>query len=62
MAAEHEQMLTRACLAALARRAGVPLVVTYDEIEREYGGDARLALASDAGAKCVRITVPEDRE
>jgi len=56
------QSLTRACLAAIARRAGVSLVVTYEEIEREYRTDAGLALASDADAKCVRITVPEVRE
>ena len=62
MASEQEQRLARACLAALARRAGAPLIIRYEEIEREYGADAQLSLASDAKAKCVRISIPEVRE
>jgi hypothetical protein len=61
MAAEREQRLARACLAALARRAGVALVVTHEEIEREYANGAQLVCVSDGGAKCVRISVPEER-
>ena len=62
MASEQEQRLARACLAAVARRAGAPLVIRYEEIQREYGADALLALAPDAEAKCVRISISEVRE
>jgi hypothetical protein len=56
-----EQRLARACLAALARRASVALVVTNEEIEREYANGAQLVCVSDAGAMCVRISVREGR-
>jgi hypothetical protein len=52
---EYEQKLVRACLAALARRAGVGLVVTFAEIEAEYDRPTDLALAIDGDGKCVRI-------
>lgn len=61
MTQEYEQKLSRACLAALARRAGTALVVTDEEIEREHANDARVACERDAIAKCVRITVPAAR-
>jgi hypothetical protein len=61
MAHQSEQNLIPACLAALARRVGVGLIVTYEEIERETDNDTRLEIACDGDAKCVRITVPEMR-
>lgn len=48
--------LARACLAALARRAGkAGLVVSFDEIDYEFPDD-EIELAGDGDAKCVRIT------
>ena len=61
MLLNDEQKLVRACLAALARRVNVGLVVTYDDIEREYANDTRLEIACDDQAKCARITAPEVR-
>jgi hypothetical protein len=61
MTPEYEQKLVRACLAALARRIDVGLVVAFDDIEREYANDTRLEIACDDDAKCVRITAPELR-
>ncbi len=54
-----EDKLIRACLAALARRVGVGLVVTQEELEREITGGTKLRFAFDDDADCVRITVPE---
>ncbi len=54
-----EDKLIRASLAALARRVGVGLVVTHEELERELTGDTRVRFAFDENAGCVRITVPE---
>lgn len=59
MTPKYEQQLVRACLAALARRTGVGLVVTDEAIEREYENDTKLDLVCDVAAKCVRISVPE---
>jgi hypothetical protein len=61
MTPEYEQKLVRACLAAIARRTGVGLVVTDEAIEHEYENDTKLDLVCDAVAKCVRISVPEVR-
>ncbi len=48
--------LARACLAALARRAGKKgLVISYDEIDYDFPDD-EIELACDGDAKCVRIT------
>jgi hypothetical protein len=58
MAPEYEQTLVRACLAALARRAGVgALVVAFDEIDLERAD--RLVMVCDGDAKCVRIAIEE---
>lgn len=62
MTQEFEEKLVRACLAALARRASVDLVVAFADIEAEYDKPSGLALAVDGDARCVRITVPEVRE
>lgn len=59
MMQDYEQKLIRACLAALARRMNIGLVVTFAEIEAEYEKAADLAMAVDADAKCVRITLQE---
>lgn len=56
MMPEYEDRFVRACLAALARRAEVGLVITFAEIEAEYERPADLALAIDGDGKCVRIT------
>ena len=61
MTPEYEQKLVRACLAAIARRTGVGLVVTAEDIEREYENDTKLDLVCDVAAKCVRVSVPEVR-
>ena len=51
-----ESKLVRACLAALARRAGkTGLVVSYDEIDYDFP-DEEVTFISDEDAKCVRIT------
>jgi hypothetical protein len=55
MTQEYEQKLVRACLAALARRISVGLVVTFADIEAEYEKPSDLSIAVDGDAKCVRI-------
>lgn len=63
MTPENEQKLARACLAALARRAGSGvLVVSYEEIGRELANDIRVEIISDCEAKCVRLWAPEIAE
>jgi hypothetical protein len=48
--------LARACLAALARRAGkAGIVVGYDEIDYDFPDD-EIELACDGDAKAIRIT------
>lgn len=54
-----EDKLIRASLAALARRVGVGLVVTREELEREVAGDTRVRFAFDESADCYRISIPE---
>lgn len=50
-----------ACLAVLARRAGTPLVISYEELVAEGDNDTRVDFAFDDGAECVRVSVPEKR-
>lgn len=56
MVGETKETMIRACLAALARRAGkTGLVVRYDEIGHDFH-DHEIELACDGDARCVRIT------
>ncbi len=55
MDVNHEELI-RACLAALARRAGkTGLVVRYDEIDYDFPDDD-LELVCDGDAQAIRIT------
>lgn len=56
---QPDDKLIRASLAALARRAGVGLVVTRAEIEHELDGDTRVRIGFDKDADCYRISIPE---
>ncbi len=61
MVPEGKETLTRACLAAVARRAGVALVISFAEIDREYENGCVLNCVIDDQARCIRITAPEVR-
>jgi hypothetical protein len=56
---DYERKVVRACLAALARRSGVGLLVSYSEIGREMDNDTTPEIICDGDAKCARIYVPE---
>lgn len=58
---EIRESLAWACLAAVARRAGVPLVISFAEIDREYEDGCTLNCVIDDEAKCIRITAREVR-
>lgn len=48
--------MARACLAALARRAGkTGIVVRYDEIDHDYPED-EIEMVCDGDAQAIRIT------
>ena len=59
MTHDYEQRLVRACLAALARRSGGGLLISYLEIGRELASGSTPEIVCDGDAKAARIYVPE---
>ena len=56
MSDQMKDKVARACLAALARRAGKGgIVVRYDEIDHDFPDD-EIDLACDADAQAIRVT------
>ncbi len=59
MIQDYEQRVVRACLAALARRSGAGLLVSYADIGREMDSETTPEIVCDGDGKCARIYVPE---